>query len=62
MDSLTELPPRTRDEAAGSLRAAPIVDLAIRIGVLGLLLYLALLPLRLLSLTLLNNRAAQLHS
>ena len=42
MDTSTEPPPEARKHAAGNLRTAPIVDLAIRIGVLGLLLYLAL--------------------
>lgn len=42
MDASTEPPPEARKHVAGNLRAAPIVDLAIRIGALGLLLYLAL--------------------
>jgi predicted PurR-regulated permease PerM len=42
MDALTDLPPESRKDVAGDLRAAPIVDLALRIGALGLLLYLAL--------------------
>jgi predicted PurR-regulated permease PerM len=42
MDALIEPPPEARKDAGGSLRTAPIVELAIRVGVLGLLLYLAL--------------------
>src|SRR5262252_9458702 len=42
MDALTDPPPDARKEAAGDLRVAPIVELAIRVGALGLLLYLAL--------------------
>src|SRR5437879_168670 len=42
MDALNEPPPEPRKHAAGDLRTAPIVDLAIRVGALGLLLYLAL--------------------
>ena len=41
MEALTEPPPEARKDAGGDLRTAPIVELAIRIGVLGLLLYLA---------------------
>jgi predicted PurR-regulated permease PerM len=42
MDASIEPPPEARKHAAANLRTAPIVDLAIRIGALGLLLYLAL--------------------
>jgi predicted PurR-regulated permease PerM len=41
MDALTEPPPEARKDAGGDLRTAPIVELAIRVGALGLLLYLA---------------------
>jgi predicted PurR-regulated permease PerM len=42
MDALTEPPPDASRDAGRDLRAAPIVELAIRVGALGLLLYLAL--------------------
>src|SRR5215471_15368064 len=42
MDVLTEPPPDDRKNAGGDLRTAPIVELAIRVGTLALLLYLAL--------------------
>jgi predicted PurR-regulated permease PerM len=42
MDTLIEPPPEARKEAGGDLRTAPIVELGIRVGTLGLLLYLAL--------------------
>jgi predicted PurR-regulated permease PerM len=42
MDALSDSPPDARKEAGRELRTAPIVELAIRVGALGLLLYLAL--------------------
>src|SRR5690242_19781903 len=42
MDALSEPPPDARKDAGADLRTAPIVVLAIRVGALGLLLYLAL--------------------
>jgi len=42
MDALIEPPPDARKDAGRDLRTAPIVELAIRVGALGLLLYLAL--------------------
>src|SRR5690242_9383907 len=43
MDALNKPQPEPRKNAADDLRAAPIVDLAIRIGALALLLYLAVM-------------------
>jgi len=42
MDAATQPPSEDRKDAGDDLRAAPIVELAIRVGALGLLLYLAL--------------------